>query len=329
MLAYDDLSDLTTYLVDTVVHQGPQDYELLARRARTRGVVPPTFLDRPEKALKLAVWDDVRLALYVDGTVRHLRHVLEGAVFTQRLSSPTLGRTDLWMTDALSPLLVALSGEDGDAVQIGDVRLDHLPRPVLVGPDGWLPDLPAGDLIGVRWRDGRLAAEPIGDGVWEPERVQAARGVLARTLSEARWMADTYHPMSPGELVTSVSHGIGEVPHLFHDALPPLGELLHDPTHARKEDYWRALGQSFAGGETVSFSIERMPSALEHELLRRSRHYRMSIDEYVITALGHLAWRTPFAEDLGEWESWADGEAREADVFALGAAGAAPGPAPS
>lgn len=55
MLAYDDLSDLTAYLVDTVVHQGPQDYELLARRSRTRGVVPPTFLDRPEKALKLAV----------------------------------------------------------------------------------------------------------------------------------------------------------------------------------------------------------------------------------------------------------------------------------
>jgi hypothetical protein len=32
----------------------------------------------------------------------------------------------------------------------------------------------------------------------------------------------------------------------------------------------------------------------------------MSFDEYVIAVLGHLAWRTPFAEDMGPFDAWAD-----------------------
>ena len=47
-----------------------------------------------------------------------------------------------------------------------------------------------------------------------------------------------------------------------------------------------------------------MPSALHSELSRRSSLYGMTMDQYVILALGHMAWRTPFAEDCEPWDDW-------------------------
>jgi hypothetical protein len=44
--------------------------------------------------------------------------------------------------------------------------------------------------------------------------------------------------------------------------------------------------------------------ALHREIEHRARRYGMSFDQYVIAVLGHLAWRTPFAEDLEPEESW-------------------------
>ena len=47
-----------------------------------------------------------------------------------------------------------------------------------------------------------------------------------------------------------------------------------------------------------------MPEALHVELSRRAHRYGMSFDQYVIAVLGHLAWRTPFAENMEPWEHW-------------------------
>jgi hypothetical protein len=41
-----------------------------------------------------------------------------------------------------------------------------------------------------------------------------------------------------------------------------------------------------------------MPDALQYGLSRRAATYGMSLDQYVVAVLGHLAWRTPFAEDM-------------------------------
>lgn len=57
-------------------------------------------------------------------------------------------------------------------------------------------------------------------------------------------------------------------------------------------------------GEVVSFSVAGMPEYLYGELDRRATKYGMSFDRFVVATLGHCAWRTPFAEDLGPWESW-------------------------
>jgi hypothetical protein len=36
----------------------------------------------------------------------------------------------------------------------------------------------------------------------------------------------------------------------------------------------------------------------------------MTLDQFVVAILGHLAWRTPFAEDIGPWEDWVPENAR-------------------
>ncbi|HET6560284.1 MAG TPA: hypothetical protein VFG72_00265 [Marmoricola sp.] len=49
---------------------------------------------------------------------------------------------------------------------------------------------------------------------------------------------------------------------------------------------------------------------MAEELDARARRYGMSFAQYVIAVLGHLAWRTPFAEDMEPWEDWDPERAR-------------------
>jgi hypothetical protein len=108
----------------------------------------------------------------------------------------------------------------------------------------------------------------------------------------------------PAELVRAITLAHLEDPTVFAEPLPPLDELLYDPLEQQVDaHHWREMAecrQEF----TVSFSITGMPEYLHNELSRRAQVYGMSFDQYVIAVLGHLAWRTPFAEDMQPWESW-------------------------
>lgn len=84
---------------------------------------------------------------------------------------------------------------------------------------------------------------------------------------------------------------------------PPLDELLYHPLDTHERDHFRDAAAT-RQQESVSFSIDRMPVALDMELRSRAEQYGMSLDQFVIAILGHLAWRTPFAEDMEPWEQW-------------------------
>ena len=60
----------------------------------------------------------------------------------------------------------------------------------------------------------------------------------------------------------------------------------------------------------MSFAVTGMPMALDRELRHRAQRYGMTLDQFVIALLSHLAWRTPFAEDLEPWEDWLPEELR-------------------
>jgi hypothetical protein len=98
-----------------------------------------------------------------------------------------------------------------------------------------------------------------------------------------------------------------EVPTAFAEPRTPLDELLRDPLHEAHRHHWRDMA-AWRQVNTVSFSVVGMPEGLHLELTRRARLYGMSFDEYVIAVLGHLAWRTPFAEEMEPWESWGPDE---------------------
>jgi hypothetical protein len=94
-----------------------------------------------------------------------------------------------------------------------------------------------------------------------------------------------------------------EAPDLLSAPTLPLQELLSEPIDDRTPDMWRDF-MAWRQDDTVSFSLEGMPSGLYSELNRRAHRYAMSLDQFIIAVLGHLAWRTPFAEDMGTWEDW-------------------------
>jgi hypothetical protein len=94
-----------------------------------------------------------------------------------------------------------------------------------------------------------------------------------------------------------------EAPDLLSTPSVPLQELLYEPVDDRTPDMWRDL-MAWRQENTVSFSLEGMPEALYMELDHRADRYSMNLDQFIIAVLGHLAWRTPFAEDMGPWESW-------------------------
>ena len=77
--------------------------------------------------------------------------------------------------------------------------------------------------------------------------------------------------------------------------MSPLIELLHDvlTEHSRRHLFDDTA--AWDTGEVVAFSIAGMPQALHAELAARARRYGMSLDRFIVAALGHAAWRTPFA----------------------------------
>jgi hypothetical protein len=119
-----------------------------------------------------------------------------------------------------------------------------------------------------------------------------------------RWYSGTDDLASrPGEMVRALAHAKLEDPDLLSAPHPPLEELLYVALEADRDlHYWRDYAAQKNG--TCSFSVNGMPEALRIEFDRRARRYGMSFDQFVIAVLSHLAWRTPFAEDMEPWDDW-------------------------
>lgn len=247
-----------------------------------------------------------------DGRASHLVHVLDGQWFTQRVRASTADRNDLWVTSALAPLVTVLVEDPLPLRAGGKLAMAAHFQQAIVGPDGWLPPVPAGGLVALRIQDGVVdvvAADGVANSL---EQDQAVRKLLGRHYRNERWFDDD-EPRTRTTVTRAVSASVLEVPDLFAHPRRPLDELLHDPLREQHQHDWRDVAAWQSEGN-VSFSIQGMPQALHSELSRRAALYGMSEDQYVIAILGHLAWRTPFAEDLEPWEGWEPGEEAAPDV---------------
>jgi hypothetical protein len=190
----------------------------------------------------------------------------------------------------------------------GSVRLAVSGQDVLVGPLGWLPPVGRHGVLGLRIDAGRLSAVPVDEGDFPSLREQErVRKLLAHHYRVERWYAGEDDLESrPGETVRALALARQEDPDLLSTPYPPLDELLYLSLQRDCDmHYWR--DRAAIVPSTVSFSIQSMPEALHRELAHRAERYGMSVDQYVIAVLGHLAWRTPFAEDVGPWDDWDPG----------------------
>lgn len=289
-------------LVRRLREAGPASVEWLAQRCRRDC--------RDARICAERVVDTIEHSAVIvglpDGRAAHLLDVLRGSIFTQRVRSPLRDRTDLWSHLALQPLLSILLVDTLPLTGGGVLRGADFGHNAIVGPAGWLPSADPGDLIGVRVGADGLRVERVDpDTLPGPEDEQRVRALLAQHYRTERWWSGSEDLESrPAELTRAIGHALLEVPDLFATPQRPLNELLYDALQQDQEDHhWRDFN-ACQQGETVSFYVTGMPSALHAELDRRAGHYGMSHDQMVVAMLSHLAWRTPFAEDMEPWESW-------------------------
>ncbi len=291
-------------VVQLVREQGPQPLSWLTPRARR--LRKDARID--EQAVIRVIESSTVLVSTVGGRIAWLGDVLDGIVLTQRARAPLGNRTDLWCRVALQPFLNLAAFGPLPLAGGGEVTRMHSGEDVLVGPAGWLPDVPRFGLVGLRWTDGRLRAEEVdADQLPGAEQVQGVRALVAGHYRRERWWGDADDLESrPGELVRALTLAKMEDPELLTTPYPPLDEMLYNPLDCAVDDHhWRDFAAA-RGSESVSRHLQDIPVALHMELEARADRYGMSFDQFVIAILGHLAWRTPFAEDCEPFDDFWD-----------------------
>jgi hypothetical protein len=280
---------------------GPKSVAELCLRFGIDRHPDPEFPDDEILAFFNAVDDDLRLVLpMADGRLTHVLHVFDAMVLTQRMTAETAKRRDLWAGPSLQPLLDLVREAPLALADGGRLELSQGYGNVILGPPGWLPDAAPGELLAFRLDNGVVSAFNAGsDLTVDHADLRRARGILASHTSydgpgDPRRHIDVTQTLAVARL---------EAPDLLSTPSLPLQELLYEPVDDRTPDMWRDL-MAWRQDNNVSFSLEGVPEALYIELNHRAGRYGMSLDQFIIAVLGHLAWRTPFAEDMGPWESW-------------------------
>lgn len=240
-----------------------------------------------------------------DGSVIRLIDLLEGSVFTVRMAACDGMRRDLWASLALAPLIAWMDREGLFLTSGEPLSRGSFEHETIVGPTGWLPAVAPGSLVSLTVIGGRVEVAAVVDGA----QVSAAEeGRVRRSLSRhyrtATWWTEEDLTERLYDLTTAVATALVEDPALLRRPTLPLDELLYVAVRQCEQDHHLRDVSAWSGGENVSFSISGMPEALHGEITRRARHYGMSDDQYLILAMGHLCWRTPFAEDLGGEFGW-------------------------
>jgi hypothetical protein len=216
------MPSLRTFLDDALQLRGPSTVEELAVLACAGGV---TRAQNPAVAVRAALGQAETAIPLPDGRWTCAAWLLDGAVLTHRVRSPTDGRRDLWPRNdvfPLDPLLPrGLPLVDGGNVTVAD---SHRSRTlVLLGPPGWLPAVPAGTLLALRWHAGSLSVAPT---EVDPSAVADQIAMLREAFGYHREMTPVRRWQSPP--AAAVLGALLETPGLLTAALPPLGEILGD-----------------------------------------------------------------------------------------------------
>ncbi|MGW0172713.1 SEC-C metal-binding domain-containing protein [Rhodococcus sp. NPDC003322] len=206
--------------------------------------------------------DDALLVVLADGRNAVVDTLVEGRVFTHRLTDPEIASGLLHAEPDLAPLVLATMADDGpvralfsdyDADELDALGLSDEDFPdgsgLLFGPEA-LQQYSSGDLVSVTVRDGALELAAVAGGVAAAPDLSAA---LDRIVGDDN--ADN--------LETVAWQMLSDDPALFTEPTVPLGELIDSAGYTREGDYIAARGFDFAAHH---FASHIAMVARQHEL---------------------------------------------------------------
>jgi hypothetical protein len=276
-----------------ILENGPTPLDELAYAVKSAGL---TRARDPRGPTKQAIAFDPRLIQLPGGRYDATARILEGSWFTTRTRYRQPDRHHIFAARELDPLMTMVRREPITLRGGGHVEVDeHGPAPALVGPAGWLPDCPAGALLGLQLKAGELVVAPVEvdeDAVaGEISRVRALIARHAHAIGRRSYFST--EPL--GRVIVSA---LIEAPDLLHTPLPPLDEVLTLPPSDGASDWSGHLLYHEHDGATIT--LNGLPPALHTELQDRAQRMGTTLSEYVVLLLAADAWRwqPPCVHDL-------------------------------
>lgn len=283
------MSRIATFCADHIGDHGPTSVDELYQAARAANVTTA----RTAGTILQAMRERSGFVQLPDGRYTVASRLLAGSVLTHRVRDGRPVRESLWAGRELGPIQTLLAQLREVPTDTGGTITYSRYRPsVLDVPPGWLPDVSAGELVGLRWTGSHLQASRVQA---DEQRAVEVRAVLIRHRQALDKERRGAHPLASvdrfGDAAEVALSALVEVPDLFAEPVPPLDELLgRTPAECVKELH-QCLNESYEFDFDGRLSVD-LPMSLLDELSGRADRMGVSLGDYVTGLLAAEAWRT-------------------------------------
>lgn len=299
---------MATFCVTHILEHGASGLDALAAAARAAEM---TRARNPGLAVRNALQHDPRLVALPDGRWDCGLRLLARSTLTHRVRAATTGRDLLFPGVELAPLMVFLEHAPlpltlGGEIHLADGRT-YSQTPVIIGPDGWLPDVPADALVGLTWTGSGLTARTVDVDPQDPETAFAmkeAAGEVRAVMSRHAHAHTASARPAKRELARTLWAALIEAPGLLSAPVPPLDEVLALPPVA-----WPAGWRSELVSNGRPMVLTGLPDGLAGALERHAIAIGRTAGELAIEHLAAAAWRwdQPCRHDLARRDQpWYD-----------------------
>lgn len=276
---------------DYLLHRGPATAEEIHRSLVAEG----TCTHKTAQGVKNALSASPGAFQRPDGRWDLTTNALAGVVLTVRPRS-RLRDNVLWVHEDLAPFDSLLVGRRIPLAQGGVAELGGGQIRTLVGPEGWLPDVPPGSLLALKWTGAALELFPAQLSP-EDEDVSDLHALLQRhAMGLQAPYARKLH------LTSVVLSALREDPDCLSRPRPPLSEILP----------WSSEDISDASPWRADRDAQRLtlllPSRVYDELARRAGLLGEHIGDHASVLLGAAVDRVRIdvSDRYANWNGWGD-----------------------
>ncbi|TDU83228.1 hypothetical protein EV138_5690 [Kribbella voronezhensis] len=277
---------IVIFCSDLINAAGPLTPDDLGQQVLAAGLTKSVH---PANAIRTALRQSPVMVQLPDGRFDSARRMLDGVALTHRVRFATKGRQVLYAGPELAVLDQILVHEGSLALTSGGAITSSLGEfGGWCGPPDWLPDVPADSLLAFRFRNGRLAVEPVAqEPSFKSAEVERLRVVLRRFLMTS----DDLDPWKSHHTLGKVMlRALAEVPDLLREPLPPLDEILRLGNERWARDWPVESVEGIPDGQRVL--LDDVPSALVAALRRDADRLGVTTGELTVLLLSAATYRT-------------------------------------